>query len=231
MRWNIVAAVWCVGLSLGACATPSSNYTPVAREVSAPPIGVVSTARVGDIMVEQGRYQEQDAIKIVDKVKVGGIGTYTFTPGHFIKTGENSSGEYFNVSNIPGSGSVEPAAISDPFLSLLIERDSNSLCAVTVFSVKVCKNGVLIQRIKVPSLTSDAFQQTLIYSGKIGNKINIGYREFSNNTARPAFNNDVEYDLSDSKTIGYKGAVIEIVEVNNQFIKYIVRSNFNAATR
>ena len=27
----------------------------------------------------------------------------------------------------------------------------------------------------------------------IGDKINVGYREFSNNTARPAFNNDVEY--------------------------------------
>ena len=41
---------------------------------------------------------------------------------------------------------------------------------------------------KVSSINSASFQQTLIYSGKVGNKINIGYRETSNDIARPAFN-------------------------------------------
>ncbi|ELT4634368.1 hypothetical protein R8Y01_003702, partial [Acinetobacter baumannii] len=77
------------------------------------------------------------------------------------------------------------------------------------------------------SINEDSFQQTLIYSGKVGNKINIGYREFSSNIARPAFNNDVEYDLSQSKEIGYKGALLEIIEATNQDIKYKVIRNFN----
>ena len=75
----------------------------------------------------------------------------------------------------------------------------------------------------------DGFQQTLLYSGRIGNKINISYREFSNNVARPAFNNDVEYDLGESMTIGYKGAEIEIIEATNRMIKYRVIRNFNKA--
>lgn len=78
-------------------------------------------------------------------------------------------------------------------------------------------------------LTHDSFQQTLIYSGKVGNKINIGYREFSGSIARPAFNNNVEYDLSESTTIGYKGAQLEIIEATNQYIKYRVIKNFNSA--
>ena len=47
--------------------------------------------------------------------------------------------------------------------------------------------------------------------------------------ARPAFSNDVEYDLLESKTIAYKGAMIEVIEATNQHIKYIVKRNFNKA--
>lgn len=75
--------------------------------------------------------------------------------------------------------------------------------------------------------SENSFQQTLLYNGRVGDKINIGYRESSGNMARPAFNNEVEYDLSESKTIGYKGARIEVIEATNQSIKYRVLSNFN----
>jgi len=57
----------------------------------------------------------------------------------------------------------------------------------------------------------------------------VGYREFSNNLARPAFNNTVEYDLTDSKIIGYRGARIEVIEATNEFRKYKVIQNFNKA--
>ena len=73
----------------------------------------------------------------------------------------------------------------------------------------------------------DAVQPTLIYLGRIDNKINIGYREFMNNQARPAFSNDAEYDLGESYTIGYKGAKLEILEATNEFIKFVVIRNFN----
>ena len=44
--------------------------------------------------------------------------------------------------------------------------------------------------------------------------------------ARPSFSNDIEYDLSDSKQIGYKGALIEVTDANNQDIKYKVLKGF-----
>ena len=77
----------------------------------------------------------------------------------------------------------------------------------------------------------ELIQRTLIYSGKSGSKINVGYREFSGNMARPAFSNNVEYDLSESNQIGYKGALLEIIEATNRFITYKVLSNFNSATK
>lgn len=216
---------------IAGCATPSYNYRPVATDVSAPPLGITSTATVGDVMLRQGRYEEVDAISLSESVKVGAIGTYTFSPGHYVKTGENAKGGFYNASGLSGSGQVQTGAITDPFQSLLLEPNGTSLCGVSVFGAKVCKGGIAVRKIRVPNLTPDSFQQTLIYSGRVGGKINIGYREFSGNLARPAFNNDVEYDLIESNIIGYKGAQIEVVEATNQHIKYIVRRNFNAAER
>jgi hypothetical protein len=216
-------------LSLSACATPTYNYVAPAKEISAPPLGVISTARVGDVMVEQGRYQELDAIRLRQTVKVGLVGTYTFTAGTYTKKGHTKQGEFFNESGLPDTGRVQAGAITDPFEAILLKPDGTTICGVSVLGGTVCKDNVQVERIKVPNLTADAFQQTLIYSGKVGDKINIGYREFSGNMARPAFNNDVEYDLRESKTIGYKGALLDVVEATNQYIRYIVKQNFNSA--
>lgn len=216
-------------LSLAACTSPTYNYQPEAKDISAPPIGVVSTAMVGDKLLEQGRYETIDAIRLSKPVSVGLLGAYTFTTGVYRKYGQSADGEFYNSGNFPESGQVHTSALADPFQVMLLERNGTTLCGVTVFNVKACESGVVVQRIKIPSATADTFQQTLIYNGKVGNKINIGYREFSGNFARPAFSNEVEYDLGESKTFGYKSAVIEVIEATNQYIKYIVRQNFNGA--
>lgn len=230
-KWSLTLALSVSTLSLAACATPTYNYRAEQTEISAPPLDTVTTAYVGDNMVEQGKYEELDGIALREPVKVGSIGTYSFSPGHYVKRGQSAQGEFFNASSLPGSGTVQTGAITDPFESLLLEPNGTTLCGVSVFGAKVCKDSVPLRRVKVPNLTADAFQQTLIYSGKVGDKINVGYREFSGSQARPAFNNDVEYDLRESKTIGYKGALIEVIEATNQYIKYIVRRNFNPTDR
>jgi hypothetical protein len=221
-------AIVSIAMLLSGCATPSYNYLPAVKDVSAPPVGSTATVGVGDKMLEQGHYQEIDGIRLSETVKVGLVGTYTFNAGDYAKKGENSQGEFFLPGNFPGSGSVEKGALTDPFQTMLLKPDGSTLCGVSIFGAYVCHSNVKVERIKVPSLTANAFQQTLIYSGKVGNKINIGYREFSGDMARPAFNNDVEYDLSESKTIGYKGARLEIIEATNDHITYRVDRNFNS---
>ncbi|MHA2743226.1 hypothetical protein [Vibrio harveyi] len=60
----------------------------------------------------------------------------------------------------------------------------------------------------------------------VGKKINISYREFSGGNARQAFTNDVEYDMSKSNTINYKGAEIEVIDYDNSSITYKVKKYF-----
>lgn len=226
-----VLLVWMLTLFISACATPNYNYRPLVVEISEPPIDSINVAYVGDSMLRQGKFSEHDALLLNKKTKVGVLGTYTFEPGYYTKRGDssdNTSGFYL-PSQYGEPGRVVRGALADPFQVMQAYHREQKICGVSTLNGKVCTSNTDYKITKQQAMTADSFQQTLIYSGRIGNKINISYREFSGNVARPAFNNDVEYDINQSKTIGYKGARLEIMEATNEFIKYKVLSNFNKA--
>jgi len=217
----------CIAL-LSACATPQYNYAPEKIEISEPPIGAVNIAYVGDEMLKQGKYTEYDAIKVPIETKAK---AFTIMPGYYVKQGQDDKSTYYTTYDGKDSGSFVSGFLagSEKATNIRINNDDNKLCVITNIKIVYCsKNGRFTKELK-PILTTDSFQQTLIYSGRVGNKINVGYREFSNSLARPAFNNDVEYDLNVSMEIGYKGSQIEIIEATNQLIKYKVLRNFNDA--
>lgn len=213
------------------CTTPQYNYQPTVQQISRPPLGSVNVANVGDEMLSQGVYTQRDAIKLSRPLKFGLITAYTLMPGYYVKTGEDHESSYYRPTGTRDSGMVQKAALADPWESIRLTNDGKTISVVTVFHARTSRPADGVQLTTYPLLTDDSFQQTLIYSGKVGDKIKIGYREFSNNAARPAFNNDVDYDLTQSKVIGYKGARLEIIDATNESIKYRVISNFNAATR
>jgi hypothetical protein len=213
------------------CVTTNTNYRPEAIDISDPPIGQAVTADVGSTMLKQGKYIESEAVYLDAPVKVGALGTYTFSKGYYLKEGGDSKNGFYQPEPGPEGGRVDAGFLTDPFKTMLVENQQDTVCGVSILNASVCRKSVQLKRLRRPSLSADSFQQTLIYSGRIGDKINIAYREFSNNQARPAFNNDVEYDLKASSVIGYKGAEIEILEATNRSIKYRVIRNFNDAAR
>ncbi|MGO9014619.1 MAG: hypothetical protein ACLQF0_06530 [Dissulfurispiraceae bacterium] len=149
--------------------------------------------------------------------------------GYYLKQGGDENSDFYKPGRDPDSGFVDQAGTADPWQSIQAYKDRKKLCVVTVFNLQVCNPDALFKREKKLMVRADSFQQTLIYNGKVGNKINVAYREFSGNLALPAFNNTVEYDLSGSNIIGYKGARIEVIEATNEYIKYKVLSTFNKA--
>lgn len=209
------------------CASPDYNYTPISIEVSEPPIGSINTIYVGEIMVKQGSYREHDSIYLPEEIDVSLA--YDLLPGFYLKEGEDEDSEtYMPYTGYEGGG-VDRAALADPWVAILASKDRDRLCVVTIFNLTSCKDTDGFERRVKQILTEDSFQQTLIYNGRVENKINIAYREFSNNLARPAFNNDVEYDLGSSEIIGYRGARIRVLEATNEIIRFELISNFNDA--
>ncbi|MHB8139383.1 MAG: hypothetical protein ACYDGO_13495 [Smithellaceae bacterium] len=215
----------CMAL-LSGCAAPKYNYMPDSRHISEPPLNTITIVQVGDEMARQGKVTEHDAIHVKTPLKVGAFSAYTIMPGNFKKTGEDEEAEYYMTYEGNDSGSVAKNPLSDQWISIMISKDISKIGIVTGYHTYLMTEAIGVKRVKKSFTADDAFQQTLIYSGKVGNKIRLGYREFSNNLARPAFNNDVEYDLNESKTIGYKGARIEVLEATNQIIKYKLIQNF-----
>lgn len=69
-----------------------------------------------------------------------------------------------------------------------------------------------------------SFKRELVYNGRSRDTIKLIYREFDHNMIRPAFTQELDYDLSASKEIGFKGMRLEILDANNSFIKFIVLS-------
>jgi hypothetical protein len=69
----------------------------------------------------------------------------------------------------------------------------------------------------------------LLYQGRVGNKIKISYREFSNNLARSAFTQDIEYQLDGMGrgNIGIKGIKIRVIRATNMDIKYKILQEYH----
>lgn len=211
---------------LTACTAPVYNYVPKTTHLREPAVDSIATAYIGDSLLRQGRYTEHDAILVKDNIDIGSFGAYTVRQGYYLKQGENEDSEFYYPGNDMESGRIDKAALADPWKCLQAYKNIQKLCIITGFNVSVCNDAAFYERKLRPVISSESFQQTLIYNGRVGNKINIGYREFSNSMARPAFNNNVEYDMNESKIIGYKGARLEIIEATNQYIKYKVISHF-----
>lgn len=69
---------------------------------------------------------------------------------------------------------------------------------------------------------SGSFKQEIVYAGLSGNTLNVTYKEYKNDIARPAFFQNITYDLKNSNIIRYKNFKIKILKASNSQIKYVV---------
>ncbi len=86
--------------------------------------------------------------------------------------------------------------------------------------------GLEFAEILTPIPKKEYFKQDFIYNGKVGNAIKFTYREYADDLARPAFTQDLQYDLTESNIIGFKGLRIEILSATNIKIQYKVLSYY-----
>ena len=76
----------------------------------------------------------------------------------------------------------------------------------------------------ISSRDASSLQRELIYTGRSGANLTLLYREFINDMARPAFSQQLQYDISNDPVIGFQGARFRVVEATNTSITYEVMS-------
>ena len=202
------------------------NYIPESTEFSIPELGVEVSSGLGEPLLDQGKAIKRDVIYIIQETS---LAAYGVKPGKLFKVGSDQNHDYFSQDILTGYSIYEGLLTSTPSLtaSLRYNENSGEYCILRPTDIDIC--GEIKTRSGTENvITNDSFRRTLIYSGRVGNKLKISYREFNNNMARSAFSSEVEYDLNESHVIGYAGARIKVISATNTEIKYEVIKNFNA---
>ena len=71
------------------------------------------------------------------------------------------------------------------------------------------------------------FAVELIYSGMIYNTVRIAYREFVDDMARPAFSQELTYNLDKSRSIVFRTIELEIIEATNSYLSFKILDDGN----
>lgn len=206
-------------LTLSGCAATKFNADIDSQEVSFPEINKTNTQNLGTALVVQSKKYTFDAWEISEPFTVGIINV-KIGPGVLLKVGQDA--EYYYFRHESANANID---------SVRVKIGTSEICYIGVNNVLYC--GLIPQNQKLSLIKhtvnhKNSFQQDLIYTGKFGKKIRLAYREFSNDMARPAFTTDIEYDMSESNVIGYKDALIEVIDATNQKITYKLLKNFSA---
>ena len=211
--------------------------------VDYPEKGSITTRGLGDRLVAKGMRTVGPALEIATHIQFNkkegessiltcaatvGPGTYfkkgvytqgesrseCYGPAQYFVTREDGSTSSWDCTGAGGVGNVCETLDGKYFLAygwtrLPLEQDFQHLSK----SEKTIENR-------------DNFIQEILYNGRIGNNLKFVYREFSNDYVRPAFTQEVQYDLSQSNIIGFKTLRLEVIDATNTEITYKLLQNF-----
>lgn len=206
--------------TLGYIGEPRIKY----QNISIPERNQIVTANLGMNMITQGKSSVALGIHI-NKEQLNGF----VKAGDYMPTQENN--EKIIFENYPNGNRITGNTFGITDYILVYYKNTKELKYEMyggTMKVKNFSDTVNDFELRdVYSVSSDNFQQTLIYLGKSGQIIKLAYREFNGDFIRPAFSTEVTYDLSETKKIGYMNCEMEILEATNSYIKYRVIKNFN----
>jgi hypothetical protein len=194
----------------------SKPIVPAYSLQTLPTVGTIATAGIGERLLIQGDALTVEGIVIpADAI----IGEFVVRKGTYPIGAKNDEYRTFVGVEMTKQGRIIKRGQIHLFNK---DNGSKTLC----IGRRTCAD-VDYAIGKSTTYSPSSMQQTLLYSGKIGNKITLSYREFKNELARSAFSNDVAYDLTESKVLGYKGARLEVINATNTEITYKVIAGFN----
>lgn len=219
------------GLLVSACAPPLdvTSIPPAYETIHTPPIGETASVQTGDPIIEMTHALSLPAIKFVsdctfdERLNLSGTGTVTYTVSRdTVFTRDNLT------NGIPGYCG-NPMQYTPPLghipVSHCVAVSGGSLVAFPG-SNKILTSNCQVKPDKVMEEDKDSIKRQLLYDGKSGTTLHLSYREFYGDMARPAFTQEVSYDLAQDTVIGFKGARFEVIDTNNTSIRYRVVKGF-----
>lgn len=195
-----------------------------------PQFNATTTTPVGGTVYTQFRYWSKIGYRLTAPVSTGlGLGRVSAAIGDFVLK-SNADGKVAFCTETraysdPLTGPLAPACFLD-------KNQSGSFTHVTAAPSVIWFEKELPMPVKYESSElvvprSDAFRYELLFQGVSNKTLRLSYREFSNDLARPAYFQDVSYDLPPlPTTVSFRSVRIEIVEAGNNGLTYRILSGF-----
>ncbi len=231
----LLAAAILAILSIQGCAVVSENfkrsYSPTYHSAAItdyPAIGETKTIEVGESLIYKYKQTTIPAIEIDRAIEhalenIGKKATITVLPGRYVEKGQDAFGKFYEAkpNKILENGKAILSNRSGIYVTDL-DNNKTEFYVLTNDSRPLSYPKDAIPFKKTVEQTRDelSFRKELVYTGISQTVVSILYREFKDDTARPAFSQDLKYDLSESKIVGYRGARFEIIKATNQGLTY-----------
>lgn len=208
---------------------------PILNVIDSPPVGEITTTEVGESVVRKARIYQFDAYLLLREFRHDGQGldasvSITLSPGFYIRTRTNDTYDYY-ISELPMVTACALGLCNSVYGGFVFRKDDPQ--HIRVYSESSTPNGMEIREIpdwKKTTYSSEDksnLRRELIYNGLSDSTVRFLYREFISDMARPAFSQELTYDLDAGSEIGFRGVRIEILEATNVILKYRVLIPFN----
>lgn len=202
--------------------------------VQRPELQTTVTTELGDTMISRSYVKYTEALTLQEAINhetknFGMEIRVEIAPSVLKKIGQDEKGTYYAASalfkTLPAynSRAIAPGGVYMPFAAGAPKLLYWSLAS---------GDRVVIDRPRVPiaadplsnyvEASSDNQRKELIYTGVSKNVITVIYREYKDDMARPAYTQELKYDLGEGRVIGFKGARFEVIEATNTGIRYRV---------
>jgi len=225
--WAAVAVIL-----LSGCVTTQIIETPTVTEKigKTPELNRISSASVGSVIFSQFRYWSKTGYRLEEPVSIGlALGQISSASGDFL------------VRTIIGGKPAfctERKAYVDPFAGPIKSAcyldlvNSGRFTHVTaapgaVWFEKALPVPIRYSSSEITVARPDAVRYELTYLGSSNKSLRLAYREFIGDLARPAFAQDVTYDIDQFPLlVTFRKVRIEILDAGNAGLKYQVLSDF-----
>lgn len=224
--------IFIFSITLISCGGVKKNIViPETYTTFIPELNEIKSEEIGNIVVYSEKGYKNDAIEITKTFNIKLDDVYRVVEKGNIFLKQDSTNEYDFYTNSSGSefGIAIPRSGNNPLIYFK-KSDIDG-----IYTTGFINNGLSLIRpkeqidyiqTKVPTTKKDYFKQEFIYNGRVGEALKFIYREYINDMARPAFYQELQYDLNESNIIGFKGLRIEVIKAKNTTIEYRVLNYF-----
>lgn len=221
---------------VGCAATENIKQTRApTQSVHFPAVNIEAEAEIGQTIVSKSNLTIHPAIvvdqDVSDTVKQNILnnrysGTTMVHAGTYKKGFESPEGSFYPDERGVFQSTVGP--VNWP-IGIFMPMDSTKSAVVYTYHKTMGAQGfefgtspIDVKKTTVEVWGKDSLKKELIYGGLSQKTIAVSYREFSDGTARPAFTQELKYDLTEGDIIGFRGARFQVIKATNMTLKYKV---------